>query len=145
MANLKAVDVDKLDADLTSVADAIRSKGETSGSLAFPDGFVSAVEGITSTEIVEPNIEPITIKENGVYQAEEGIDGYAPITVEIDIPEPIEPNIQPLQVYENGTYYAQDRNADAFNPVSVNIDIPDPVITPITIKENGEYLLCSSL
>jgi hypothetical protein len=34
------------DSDLTSVADAIRAKGGTSEELAFPDGFVSAVEGI---------------------------------------------------------------------------------------------------
>ena len=33
-------------ADLTSVADAIRTKGGTSAALAFPDGFVSAVEAI---------------------------------------------------------------------------------------------------
>ena len=34
------------DASLTSVADAIRAKGGTSEALSFPDGFVSAVEGI---------------------------------------------------------------------------------------------------
>lgn len=139
MANLKAVDVDKLDADLTSVADAIRAKGETSGSLAFPDGFVSAVEGISSTEVVEPKIEAITIKENGVYQAEEGIDGYAPITVDIEIPEPTPPVIEALEVTESGTYKAPS-GVDGFNPVVVDIEIPDPVITPITITENGEYI-----
>ena len=34
------------DTDLTSVADAIRAKGGTSEQLAFPNGFVNAVEGI---------------------------------------------------------------------------------------------------
>lgn len=34
------------DADLTSVANAIRTKGGTSAQLAFPSGFVSAVEAI---------------------------------------------------------------------------------------------------
>lgn len=33
-------------ADLTAVADAIRTKGSTSAQLAFPDGFVSAVQAI---------------------------------------------------------------------------------------------------
>ena len=33
-------------ADLTAVADAIRAKGGTSAQLAFPDGFVSAVQAI---------------------------------------------------------------------------------------------------
>lgn len=50
MANYKVVDADKLDAAMTSVADAIRAKSGTDDSLAFPDGFVSAVEGIQAGE-----------------------------------------------------------------------------------------------
>ena len=46
MAVDKLVDSTQLDADLTSVANAIRTKGGTSASLAFPAGFVSAVEAI---------------------------------------------------------------------------------------------------
>ena len=46
MALDKLVDSSQLDADLTSVANAIRSKGGTSGQLAFPAGFVSAVGAI---------------------------------------------------------------------------------------------------
>lgn len=42
----KLVDSTQLDSDLESVADAIRAKGGTSASLAFPAGFVSAVEAI---------------------------------------------------------------------------------------------------
>ena len=48
MAVDKLVDSTQLDADLTSVANAIRTKGGTSASLAFPAGFVSAVEAIPS-------------------------------------------------------------------------------------------------
>lgn len=46
MAVDKLVDSSQLDADLTSVANAIRTKGGTSAQLAFPAGFVSAVEAI---------------------------------------------------------------------------------------------------
>lgn len=42
----KLVDSTQLDSDLTSVANAIRTKGGTSAQLAFPAGFVSAVEAI---------------------------------------------------------------------------------------------------
>lgn len=42
----KLVDSTQLDADLTSVANAIRTKGGTSASLAFPSGFVSAIGDI---------------------------------------------------------------------------------------------------
>lgn len=48
MAVDKLVDSTQLDTDLTSVANAIRTKGGTSASLAFPSGFVSAVEAIPS-------------------------------------------------------------------------------------------------
>lgn len=46
MAVDKLVDSTQLDADLTSVANAIRTKGGTSASLAFPSGFVSAINAI---------------------------------------------------------------------------------------------------
>lgn len=46
MALDKLVDSAQLDSDLTSVANAIRTKGGTSALLAFPSGFVSAVEAI---------------------------------------------------------------------------------------------------
>lgn len=42
----KVVDSTQLNADLTSVANAIRTKGGTSGSLAFPSGFVNAIGDI---------------------------------------------------------------------------------------------------
>jgi hypothetical protein len=47
MAYDKVVDSAALDAGLTSVADAIREKGGTSASLAFPQGFVDAIGNIS--------------------------------------------------------------------------------------------------
>lgn len=44
----KLVDSTQLDSDLTSVANAIRTKGGTSASLAFPADFVSAIAAIPS-------------------------------------------------------------------------------------------------
>ena len=46
MALDKAIDSAQLDANLTVIADAIRTKGGTSEALVFPDGFVSAVQAI---------------------------------------------------------------------------------------------------
>lgn len=43
----KLVDSTQLDSDLTSVADAIRTKGGTSAQLAFPAEFVSAIAAIS--------------------------------------------------------------------------------------------------
>ena len=47
MAVDKLVDSAQLNADLTSVANAIRTKGGTSAQLAFPAGFVSAIGDIS--------------------------------------------------------------------------------------------------
>lgn len=47
MAVDKLVDSTQLDADLTSVANAIRTKGGTSASLAFPSDFVTAIAAIS--------------------------------------------------------------------------------------------------
>lgn len=48
MSDYKIVDAEKLDADLATVADAIRTKGGTDASLTFPQGFVDAVGAIES-------------------------------------------------------------------------------------------------
>ncbi len=50
MANYKVVDADQLDADMTTVADAIREKGGTSEPLAWPDGYKAAVEAISRVD-----------------------------------------------------------------------------------------------
>ena len=52
MALDKLVDSTQLDSDLTSVANAIRTKGGTSASLAFPADFVSAIGDIPAGETI---------------------------------------------------------------------------------------------
>ena len=52
MAYDKVVDSASLDSKLTQVADAIRTKGNTSADLQFPSGFISAIQAIqTGTEL----------------------------------------------------------------------------------------------
>ena len=55
----KLVDSTQLDADLTSVADAIRTRGGTSASLAFPSGFVSAINAIPSGGGTSKNVQVV--------------------------------------------------------------------------------------
>lgn len=45
------------DTDMTSVADAIRTKGGTSASLAFPTGFVNAINDIPSGGGANVNVQ----------------------------------------------------------------------------------------
>ena len=73
---IEYVDSTQLDSYLTSVADAIRTKGGTSAQLAFPQGFVDAVEAIEAgggdpyaiartilnrsiTEYIDPELEEL--------------------------------------------------------------------------------------
>lgn len=60
MAYDKVIDSSVLDANLTSVANAIRSKGGSSASLAFPAGFVNAISQI-ETGKVTTEVHDITI------------------------------------------------------------------------------------
>lgn len=83
MALDKLVDSSQLDADLTSVANAIRTKGGTSGQLAFPAGFVSAVQAI-ETGGAAPTLVTKTITGNGTYNASsDNADGYSSVTVNV--------------------------------------------------------------
>ena len=67
--------------DLTSVADAIRTKGGTSDALEFPDGFVEAIGNISgggSTLITK------SITANGTYSASaDNADGYSSVTINV--------------------------------------------------------------
>lgn len=57
MALDKLVDSAQLEADLTTVADAIREKGGTSASLSFPSGMAQAIEDLPEGEATMPYIE----------------------------------------------------------------------------------------
>lgn len=78
MTNYKVTDT-----QLSAVADAIRTKGSTSASLEFPDGFVTAIGNIPtggggSTLITK------SITENGTYNASsDNADGYSSVSVTV--------------------------------------------------------------
>lgn len=68
--------------DLTSVADAIRTKGGTSAVLSFPAGFVSAIGNIPTGG--DGTLITKNITANGTYNAEDdNADGYSSVTVAV--------------------------------------------------------------
>lgn len=71
------------DNSLTSVAEAIRTKGGTTEGLQFPDGFVQAISSLStggSTLITK------SITENGTYSASsDNADGYSSVTVNVHV------------------------------------------------------------
>lgn len=77
-------------------------------------------------------IQPITITENGPYEAPVGTDGYNPVNVAVpdrydegytDGEEAVKAKIQSKTITANGTYFASADGLDGFDPVVV--DVPD--------------------
>lgn len=69
------------DTNLTSIANAIRTKTGKSSSMAFPDEFVSEINSISTggTTLITKSIS-----ENGTYSASsDNADGYSSVTVSV--------------------------------------------------------------
>ena len=80
------------DTELTSIANAIRTKGDTSVSLAYPSGFISAINAITTagSDISGPVLQSksVTITPNTTTQSETvspdtGYDGLSDVTITV--------------------------------------------------------------
>ena len=74
------------DTDLTSVADAIRTKGGTTASLVYPTGFITAINNISGGGggSVTPNLQQKSITPSETQQtvsADNGYDGLSTVTV----------------------------------------------------------------
>ena len=59
MAEHKVVNTTQLDSDLTSIANAIRAKAESSDALSFPSGFVDAIANLATGGGLPSNISAI--------------------------------------------------------------------------------------
>ena len=92
MANEYAVNA----ADLTAVADAIRGKTGKTDAMEFPDGFVSAVDGIQSAEgataqlrgLIDGTATEITIPE-GVTEIRTNVFNWHTALVNVHMPDGI--------------------------------------------------------
>jgi hypothetical protein len=94
MAYDKVVDSAVLDANLTSVANAIRSKGGTTASLAFPSGFADAISAIktggnlvvkTITIASELTNTTKTLLTGDAFVKEHyGCDGFSAVLIPVD-------------------------------------------------------------
>lgn len=76
MANYKVVDSDQLDADLTTVANAIRERAGTSAKMDFPSGFKDIVnsipQGVELPELGDKAAQPSDIAYGKVLYDDEG-------------------------------------------------------------------------
>ena len=110
--------------------------GNTDG---FTDGYAEGLDD--GTEQQKALLSEVTVKENGVYERE---DGYKKVHVEVDIPT-FETETLSVELTENGTHtYTPTTDGFSSVEVSVNVDIPD--VTPadlrnliVEVKENKDY------
>lgn len=111
----------------------------TAGKYCDKDIVVTATGG---GEVVDPTIEPLAITENGTYTANNGVDGFSPVSVNVPIPDGyIEPSGE-LEIAENGTH-----DVTQYATVNVNVNVPtEPEykslyqrVEYITSAEEGTY------
>ena len=88
MATYKVVDAEQLNADMTSVADSIRTKGGTTEALAWPDGYKTAIDSIPAGSTPSLQSKSVTYTANGTatITPDEGYDGLSSVDVTVAIP-----------------------------------------------------------
>lgn len=91
------------------------------------------IKAAGSGEVVEPVIEPLTVRENGTYTAPEGVDGYSPVVVEVPIPDGYIVPSGTKEISENGIH-----DVTQYASVVVNVPSKEPLLQEKTVTENGE-------
>lgn len=77
---------------------------------------------LDSKTAVTPVIKELSVTENGVYIPPSGVDGYAPVNINVPSRAPV---IVPLEITKNGTYVVPE-GVDGYSPIVVNVDgLPD--------------------
>lgn len=96
--------------DLTSIANKIRAKGQTSAPIVFPGGFEDAVDDLPD----EPVLQALSVTANNTYTPGTGVDGFNSVTVNV------QPALQSKTATENGTV-TPDQGYDGLGSVLVNV------------------------
>lgn len=75
---------------------------------------------VVDVPTVEPVIEPLSVTQNGVYPVPSGVDGFAPVTVNVSGGGSA--TLITKDISENGIYNASDDEADGYFSVNVNVN-----------------------
>ena len=123
------------DTELTSVANAIRTKGGTSAQLVYPTGFVSAIDAISTTPTLQSKTAYPRVSAQ-IVNPDSGYDGLSQVTIDA-IPQPI----CNLSAVSNHSVTVTPKITDHYSAQgsgsSVTISASDLVSGTLTITENG--------
>jgi hypothetical protein len=88
-------------------------------------------------DVFVPAIEPLTINENGVYEADKAVGGFSPVYV--NTPQPKEEQEKSITVTENGSYDVLPDDGKVLSKVGVDVEVVDNRVTEIenAIDESG--------
>lgn len=130
--------------NLQRVADKIKAKVGTTGELVFPEGFENAVDGISGGGV----IEPFEITENGTYTPPEGVDGYAPVTVNVgEVGGGSDPSVVFNQTIAptKATLHNWDRILDNLFKDQITLKTVEFENSPFTVINSYAFYNCYSL
>jgi hypothetical protein len=142
MALDKLVDGAQLDSDLGDIADAIRAKGGTSAQLAFPAGFVSAVQEI-ETGTTPSGTKNISISANGTTTEDVAAYANAEITVNVSPGGETYENMRITLTNNRGgsTTFIYPQLNDALSALSASSSaISNNATATITIAKHGNKI-----
>lgn len=109
---------------------------DETGYVYINDGIWVTDEDILKTiGSVYPELETLSVTENGTYIPDEGIYGFS--SVDVNVPD-IPPVLIEITATDNGTY-TPGGNVDGFSKVVVNVSAPQPVLEALTATVNGTY------
>lgn len=120
--------------DLVAIADAVRNKTGLTKEMTI-DEIANRIDRINvSGDVTTAIIEPLEIATNGTYTANNGVDGYSPITVNVQ-PSLQSKTITPTTSKQTIT---ADSSYDGLSSVTVNAMSTATQATPsITVSSSG--------
>ena len=91
-----------------------------------------------TAEVIGSNVQPLTVRNNGTYEASNGVDGFNPVYV--NTPEPKEEQEKTVDITENGTTEVLPDENKVLSKVTVNANIPDTGELIETLIDNSGVL-----
>ena len=128
-------------ADVVSLADAIRARGGTSASLAWPIGFISAVSDISGSAV----LESLSVSQNGHYTPSAGIDGFSDVVVSVSGGGGSNDNFKIACGVMSGSIFDAEVSTVRANGFISNLAITDVEMLSVNTIGYGAFQSCSNL